>query len=153
VVAASTKVKQKYMSLHVAAFEIRYDNRMNAYIFGNCRMLKAVYLAIAVLLLLGSESWGQSQEPPRQNAESAQQRPDSNQRGTEQSPFIIQIQPTAQEQEKSKSNRADGPNEWLYGWTLYEGMMLTPPIPSHANEPGVVPGVIFAVCEKGNDAN
>jgi len=143
-------------------------------------MLKAAYLAIAVWALLGSVSWGQSQEPPRQNRDSAQQHPETNQRGTEQSPFIIQIQPPYA-QEKAETSRKDGPNEWFYGWTLsdriaavatiaaflqflalagtigvllltarrqlrayvypdnaglYEGMMLTPPIPQHANEPG-----------------
>jgi hypothetical protein len=85
-------------------------------------MLKVLRIAAATTLVAAfhSNSWGQSQEPPRQDSQSTQQQPNANQRGTEQSPFIIQIQPAPQTQEKPSTGGEKGPEKrsdtWLFGW-------------------------------------
>jgi hypothetical protein len=59
--------------------------------------------------LLGSSLAQSPREPPRQNPEPTQQRPEINQRDTDQSPFIIQIQPATNTQEKTVTRGGNGP--------------------------------------------
>jgi hypothetical protein len=133
--------------------------------------------------MFGSASWARS--PPnasQQDPKAIQQHPEIE-RGTEHSPFIIQIQQTPQIQQSPETNHDRKPEKWFSSWSLsdkiaaiaslaaflqfialvatvwitiqngrrqlrayvlpasaglWEGMMLTPPRPEHANEPGVV---------------
>jgi hypothetical protein len=71
----------------------------------------------AILLLFFSLAWGQSQEPPRQNAQSAKQNSNAEQRGTESAPFVIKIQPTQAQQETNTRN-SNREEEWFDGWGL-----------------------------------
>jgi hypothetical protein len=61
-------------------------------------MLKIISVAATVVLIamLYSGLEGQSQEPPRQDSQSAQQPTDTQQRGTEQSPFIVKAAPKSE---------------------------------------------------------
>jgi hypothetical protein len=65
---------------------------------GDQRMLKIISVAATVVLIaiLYSGLEGQSQEPPRQDSQSAQQPTDTQQRGTEQSPLIVKAAPKSQ---------------------------------------------------------
>jgi len=147
-------------------------------------MLKALRIAAATALVAAfhSNAWGQSQEPPRQDSQSTQQQSDAQQRGTEQSPFIIKILPASEAQEKSGTGAKQGPDKGADAWNLsdriaaiasiaaflqfialvatvwimvrngrrqlrayvflekagiVDGTVLNPPVPAHANEPGV----------------
>jgi hypothetical protein len=88
--------------------------------------MKLRYLVIALTFLtaISSDSWGQSQgkTPPREEAKSAQQPTQNNQRGTEQAPFIIKITPTPKTSEETEGNGAKTDNKspsdlWLVVFT------------------------------------
>jgi hypothetical protein len=83
-------------------------------------MLKAIYIATTAILILAlySVSWGQSQEAPRQDSQSAQQQTEAQQRGTEQSPFIIKILPTSEAQKKSSTSAEQAQDKGADAWNL-----------------------------------
>jgi hypothetical protein len=141
-------------------------------------------LGLALLIALSGDSWGQSpRQPPRQNPQGTQQQPGTEQRGTEQAPFIVKIQESEQTKKESSASEGKTYEQRDNAWTLsdkiaaiaiivgflqflaliatvyvmartarrqlrayvfpeniglYDGMMLDPEMPEHANEPGVV---------------
>jgi hypothetical protein len=75
----------------------------------------ALAISLALIVVLPAQS---QRKPQRQNADPAQQRPDTNKQGTEDSPFIVKILPTPQTQTETKGASDKGENKWLDGWSL-----------------------------------
>jgi hypothetical protein len=77
-------------------------------------------IALAFVAALASDSWGRSQReaPPKEESKSAQQPTQNDQRGTDQSPFIIRILPTPKVPEVADSNGAETDSKSSSDWWL-----------------------------------
>jgi hypothetical protein len=81
--------------------------------------LRCLSVTLTLVAAFASDSWGQSQrQPQRQDTQGTQQNPGADNRGTEQTPFIVKILPTEQTNEKAESAKAEGPKNRLDGWSL-----------------------------------
>jgi hypothetical protein len=87
-------------------------------------MLKGFYIAFALALLVATTAfaWGQTSQQPQPQAQQAQNQPTSDQRGTEQAPFIVKAAPkseaeaAADAKEREEKSRLD---RQLVKYTLY----------------------------------
>jgi len=67
--------------------------------------LRCAVIVLAFLGSFASDSWGQSKQPPqRTQSQATQQQPASEQRGTENSPVVVKVLPTQQNEEKAKAD-------------------------------------------------
>jgi hypothetical protein len=78
--------------------------------------LRYVILALTILLALCGDSWGRSRHqpqnrPPPNNTDQPQQAPTNNQRGTDQSPFMVKILPSPQAEHQTTTNTTDKAQE------------------------------------------
>jgi hypothetical protein len=66
-------------------------------------------IALALVAITASDSWGQSKRnpPPREEAKSAQQSAQTDQRGTEQAPAVVKIIPTPKTPEETEADRRE----------------------------------------------
>jgi hypothetical protein len=78
--------------------------------------LQPAFWIVLVLTLALAGNLAQSKQPPRQNTEPTKEQNKSEDRGTEQSPFVIKILPAPDADETKKAQQRD--NGWLSGWSL-----------------------------------
>src|SRR5882762_10937567 len=87
------------------------------------------YLLVFPLLLLGALAWSQSpapgktaqaidRRPPNQESESPKQQTNTEQRGSEQSPFVIKVLPSEQTQNGSQRDGHKGLSNPDNSWGL-----------------------------------
>lgn len=147
------------------------------------RKIVAVLLALLALSQNASPSAGQAQTRSPEEKPAYQHDAQPQQRGTDQSPFVVQILPAPKINEKLVERASNQPDKSFEDWTaadiiagiaavasvlqaialiatilvlvrtarrqlrayvlpeggrIMDGTMTTPPLPAHANEPGVI---------------
>jgi hypothetical protein len=79
-------------------------------------MLKTSQIAFLIILVIAADAWGQSQRNPERGREGGQtqsqsneakQAPATDQRGSDQMPFVIKVLPTKESEEKAASDTND----------------------------------------------
>jgi hypothetical protein len=85
-------------------------------------------LWLMVLLTLAGMCWAKSkrpsEQPPRQESQSSQPRPNTDQRGTDESPFVIKVLPAPQAQEKPNTDLAKSPENRSDTWGLSDKIAI-----------------------------
>jgi hypothetical protein len=80
--------------------------------------LHCLVVALALLAAFASDSWGQSQEPPRQDGNPAQHDVRPEDQKTQNSPPAVKQTAPEQTKEKAESTESKGNYNWLDRWSL-----------------------------------
>jgi hypothetical protein len=65
---------------------------------------RCLVAALALLAAFASDSWGQSKQPPKIQTQPATQQAAPDQRGTENSPIVVKVLPTQENEERAKAD-------------------------------------------------
>src|SRR5260370_34589796 len=80
--------------------------------------LGCLLAAMTLLAALAPDSWGQSQEPPRQDSQATKQQPKEENQSTAQPSAIVKESTTEQTERKSERDNRERIEKWFDGWSL-----------------------------------